>query len=76
MASARLHFRESCDTVDCLLAIRMIEESLSMRSPCFISPTLGHEMHDMANGAENFAHYLELLAKQFAPPKDCMLHEE
>jgi hypothetical protein len=54
----------------------MIEESLSMRSPCFISPTLGHEMHDMANGAENFAHYLELLAKQFAPPKDCMLHEE
>jgi DNA replicative helicase MCM subunit Mcm2 (Cdc46/Mcm family) len=73
MASARLHLRSSVTLRDAILAVRMIEESLLVKSSEEPVLLLGRHMTDMVNEiydndkSLDFDSYIDTLADNFVP---------
>lgn len=68
-ASARLHLRESCDAVDCLVAVRLVEESRRLQHHISVLEVddLNQAQLADASGDENtFDDYLESLRCKYA----------
>ena len=70
MASARLHMRGAADTLDAMLAIRLVEESTRVRLQGAAAPLLGDSMLDLAEGTRSgegrtFDEYLDMLVANF-----------
>lgn len=77
-ASARLHLRESCDALDCLLAIRLVEESRINQQHVSVLEVQDWNQASVADSAGNdnsFDSYLEGLRRKYAPQM-MMLNEE
>lgn len=71
MASARLHLRSSVALRDAILAVRMMEESLVVKSCGEPVLLLGRHMTEMVNEVDDnsldFDSYLDILAESFVP---------
>lgn len=68
-ASARLHLRESCDIIDCLLAVRLVEETRKFQQGITVLDVedLNQAPLADASGDENtFGEYLEDLRSKYA----------
>jgi hypothetical protein len=68
-ASARLHLRDSCDAVDCLLAIRLVEESRRAQhclSVLDVEDLDWAPLADAAGDENSFDAYLEALCCKYA----------
>jgi DNA replicative helicase MCM subunit Mcm2 (Cdc46/Mcm family) len=68
-ASARLHLRESCDAVDCLLAIRLVEESRRAQHCVSVldrDDLCQAQVAEASEDESSFGAYLEALCNKYA----------
>eukprot|EP00892_Ulva_mutabilis_P012091 jgi/Ulvmu1/9254/UM050_0003.1 len=69
LASARLHLRDTTEVADCMLAIRLVEESMAIRCSGNNDKVLGAELHDLVRDADadhGMDEYLQHLGDTFA----------
>lgn len=69
-ASARLHLRESCDAVDCMLAVRLVEETRRLQhhiNVLEVDDLNDAPLADASSDENTFDAYLDALRGKYAP---------
>lgn len=71
LASARLNLRDTTDVIDCMLAIRLVEESLNVVCSGTNEKMFGEDLHGLVHTADAYPmqgidQYLQHLAHGFA----------